>query len=38
MMPERCLTEAELIKCEEILANSSEIDLDGLIDPALWVN
>ena len=33
---ERPLTEAELIKCEEILANASEIDLDGLIDPSLW--
>ena len=38
MPPERALTEAELIKCEEILAHASEIDLDGLIDPALWVN
>ncbi len=36
MMPERPLTETELIKCEEILANASEIDLDGLIDPSLW--
>ena len=30
--------EAELIKCEEILAHASEIDLHGLIDPSLWAS